>query len=120
KAIQEELGESDPEQAEVAELRGRLEALQLPEVVEKAAMREPARLERLPAVAAEYGVIRTYLDWSATLPWGTTSPDNLDLGHARQVLDEDHFDLEKVKERIIEHLAVSKLRNDPSGLILCF
>ena len=120
KAIQEELGESDPEQAEVAELRERLEALQLPEVVEKAAMRELARLERLPAVAAEYGVIRTYLDWIATLPWGATTTDNLDLGHARQVLDEDHFDLEKVKERIIEHLAVSKLRNDPSGLILCF
>src|SRR4051795_1200928 len=120
KAIQEELGEGDPEQAEMAELRGRLEALDLPEDVEKAAMRELARLERLPAAAAEYGVIRTYLDWIATLPWGITTTDNLDLPHAREVLDEDHYDLEKVKDRIIEHLAVSKLRNDPSGQILCF
>ncbi len=120
KAIQEELGESDPEQAEVAELKERLEALRLPEVVEKAAMRELARLERLPAAAAEYGVIRTYLDWIATLPWGKTTTDNLDLDHARLVLDEDHYDLEKVKDRIVEHLAVSKLRNDPSGQILCF
>jgi ATP-dependent Lon protease len=120
KAIQEELGESDPEQAEVAELRGQLEALPLPDEVRKAAMRELARLERLPAAAAEYGVIRTYLDWIATLPWEKTTPDNLDLDHARQVLDEDHYDLEKVKERIVEHLAVSKLRNDPSGQILCF
>src|SRR5881275_1404508 len=120
KAIQEELGESDPEQAEAAELRERLEALQLPEEVEKAAMRELARLERLPAVAAEYGVIRTYLDWIATLPWGTTTTDNLDLARAREVLDEDHYDLEKVKDRILEHLAVSKLKKDPSGQILCF
>jgi ATP-dependent Lon protease len=120
KAIQQELGEADPEQAEIAELRSRLEALTLPEEVERAALRELSRLERLPPAAAEYGVIRTYLDWIATLPWGVTTPDNLDLEHARTVLDEDHYDLEKVKERIIEHLAVSKLRNDPSGQILCF
>jgi ATP-dependent Lon protease len=120
KAIQEELGEGDPEQAEMAELRGRIEALELPEEVEKAANRELSRLERLPSAAAEYGVIRTYLDWIATLPWGVTTEDNLDLDRAREVLDADHYDLEKVKERIIEHLAVSKLRNDPSGQILCF
>jgi ATP-dependent Lon protease len=120
KAIQEELGESDPEQAEVLELRERLEALALPEEVEKAAARELGRLERLPSAAAEYGVIRTYLDWIATLPWGSTTEDNLDLQRAREVLDADHFDLEKVKDRIVEHLAVSKLRNDPSGQILCF
>ncbi len=120
KAIQEELGEGDPEQAEMAELRERIEALELPEEVEKAAMRELSRLERLPSAAAEYGVIRTYLDWIATLPWGVTTEDNLDLERAREVLDADHYDLEKVKERIIEHLAVSKLRNDPSGQILCF
>jgi ATP-dependent Lon protease len=83
-------------------------------------MRELGRLERLPAAAAEYGVIRTYLDWIATLPWGVTTTDNLDLSHARAVLDEDHYDLEKVKDRIVEHLAVSKLRNDPTGQILCF
>jgi ATP-dependent Lon protease len=120
KAIQEELGEADPEQAEMIELRGRLEELDLPEEVGKAAMRELSRLERLPAAAAEYGVIRTYLDWIATLPWNVTTTDNLDLSRARDVLDEDHYDLDKVKERIIEHLAVSKLRNDPSGQILCF
>jgi ATP-dependent Lon protease len=120
KAIQEELGEGDPEQAEVNELRSRIEALDLPEDVEKAALRELSRLERLPSAAAEYSVIRTYLDWIATLPWGETTTDNLDLVHAREVLDEDHFDLEKVKDRIIEHLAVSKLRHDASGQILCF
>ena len=120
KAIQEELGEGDPEQAEVNELRASIESLDLPEVVEKAAHRELGRLERLPSAAAEYGVIRTYLDWIATLPWGKTTTDNLDLDRAREVLDEDHFDLEKVKERIIEHLAVSKLRHDASGQILCF
>ena len=120
KAIQGELGESDPEQAELAELRERLEALDLPEDIAKAAFRELGRLERLPSAAAEYGVIRTYLDWIVTLPWDVKTTDNLDLVRARGILDEDHYDLEKVKERIIEHLAVSKLRNDPSGQILCF
>ena len=120
KAIQEELGEGDPEQAEANELRERLDALELPEAVQKAADRELARLERLPAAAAEYGVIRTYLDWLATLPWGVTTPDDLDLDRARQILDEDHYDLDKVKERIVEHLAVSKLKQDPAGQILCF
>jgi ATP-dependent Lon protease len=120
KAIQEELGEGDAEQAELTELRDRLAALDLPEDVRKAVDRELARLEKLPSASAEYGVIRTYLDWIATLPWSKTTQDNLDLERARTVLDEDHYDLEKVKERIIEHLAVSKLRNDASGQILCF
>jgi ATP-dependent Lon protease len=120
KAIQDELGEGDADQAEINELRSRLEALELPEDVRKAADRELARLEKLPSAAAEYGVIRTYLDWLVTLPWNQTTDDNLDLEHAREVLDEDHFDLEKVKERILEHLAVSKLKNDLSGPILCF
>jgi ATP-dependent Lon protease len=121
KAIQAELGEADPEQAEVAELRERLQALgTLPDEVEKAAARELQRLERLPQAAAEYGVIRTYLEWILTLPWNTLTDDNLDLVHAREVLDEDHFDLDKVKERIIEYLAVAKLRNEISGQILCF
>ncbi|HEY3576532.1 MAG TPA: endopeptidase La [Gaiellaceae bacterium] len=120
KAIQEELGEGDPEQADANELRERLDALELSEDVRKAADRELARLERLPSAAAEYGVIRTYLDWLATLPWGVTTPDDLDLDRARQILDEDHYDLEKVKERIVEHLAVSKLKQDPAGQILCF
>jgi ATP-dependent Lon protease len=121
KAIQQELGEDDPEQAEIAELRERLAALgELPEEVRKAADRELLRLEKLPTAAAEYGVIRTYLEWILTMPWSTYTEDNLDLEHARKVLDTDHFDLEKVKDRIIEYLAVAKLRNEVSGQILCF
>ena len=120
KAIQEELGEGDPEQAEIRELRERVETADLPEETRKAVDRELARLERLPTAAAEYGVIRTYIDWILSLPWSQTTEDNLDLPHARQVLDEDHFDLEKVKDRIIEYLAVAKLRGDVSGSILCF
>src|SRR5213076_956513 len=120
KAIQEELGEGDAEQAELNELRDRLAALDLPEEVRKAVDRELGRLEKLPPAAAEYGVIRTYIDWIASLPWNQTTVDNLDLVNAKQVLDEDHFDLEKVKERILEHLAVSKLKNETSGPILCF
>jgi ATP-dependent Lon protease len=120
KAIQDELGEGDPEQAEINELRGQLDELELPEDVQKAVTRELSRLEKLPSVAAEYGVIRTYLDWILTLPWNATTPDDLDLDRAQQVLDEDHFDLEKVKERIVEYLAVSRLKNDLSGPILCF
>jgi ATP-dependent Lon protease len=120
KAIQQELGEGDPEQAEVNELRERLEQLELPEEARKGADRELTRLERLPQAAAEYGVIRTYLEWIITLPWNTFTEDNLDLDNARAVLDADHFDLDKVKERIVEHLAVAKLRNQISGQILCF
>ena len=120
KAIQDELGEGDAEQAEVNELRARFDEMDLPEEVRKAVDRELARLEKLPAASAEHGVIRTYLDWLVSLPWGGTTPDKLDLEHARGVLDEDHYDLEKVKERIIEFLAVAKLRNQVSGQILCF
>ena len=120
KAIKEELGEVDDHQAEINELLEQLAAKDLPEHAAKAAAREVNRLERLPPAAAEYGVIRTYLDWILSLPWGAITEDNLDLDHARQILDEDHFDLEKVKERIIEYLAVSKLKNDLSGPILCF
>ncbi|MGZ6580910.1 MAG: endopeptidase La, partial [Gaiellaceae bacterium] len=120
KAIQDELGEGDEQQAELNELREQIEAKQLPEDAKKAADRELARLEKLPPAAAEYGVIRTYLDWILSLPWNETTEDNLDLDHAREILDEDHYDLEKVKERILEYLAVSKLKNDLSGPILCF
>jgi ATP-dependent Lon protease len=120
KAIQEELGEGDAEQAEINDLRQRLEALDLPEEAQKGAQRELARLERLPPAAAEYGIIRTYLEWILTLPWDKTTEDNLDLEQARRILDEDHYDLEKVKERIIEYLAVSKLKHEVSGPILCF
>ena len=120
KAIQEELGETDDQQAELNELREQVGQKDLPEDVEKATLRELKRLEKLPPAAAEYGVIRTYLDWILTLPWREFTEDDLDLEHARQILDEDHFDLEKVKERIIEYLAVSKLKNDLTGPILCF
>src|SRR5213079_3359548 len=94
KAIQEELGEGDPEQAEASELRRRLDEKNLPDDVLKAAERELSRLERLPSAAAEYGVIRTYLDWILALPWTELTDDDLDLERARRVLDEDHFDLE--------------------------
>jgi ATP-dependent Lon protease len=120
KAIQQELGEGDPEQAEMNELREQLESAKLPDDVRKGAERELGRLEKLPPAAAEYGVIRTYLEWILTLPWQVYTDDNLDLDHARAVLDADHFDLEKVKDRIIEYLAVAKLRNEVSGQILCF
>jgi ATP-dependent Lon protease len=121
KAIQEELGEGDPEQAEIKELRDRANEVSLPEEARKAVDRELARLEKLPAASAEYGVIRTYLEWILSLPWDKESQDNLDLEQARKVLDEDHFDLDKVKERILEYLAVSKLKEgDLSGPILCF
>jgi ATP-dependent Lon protease len=120
KAIQQELGEADPEQAEIAELRERLDELTVPAEVQKATERELGRLEKLPPAAAEYGVIRTYLEWILTLPWETFTEDNLDLTHAREVLDADHYDLDKVKDRIIEYLAVAKLRREISGQILCF
>ena len=120
KAIQEELGEGDEQQAELAELREQIEAKNLPDDTRKAVDRELGRLEKLPSASAEYGVIRTYLDWIISLPWDETTEDNLDLAHARKILDEDHYDLEKVKERILEYLAVSKLKNDLSGPILCF
>ncbi|HEY5662301.1 MAG TPA: endopeptidase La [Gaiellaceae bacterium] len=120
KAIQDELGEGDAEQAELNELRERFSQLELPEEVRKTVDRELSRLEKIPSAAAEHGVIRTYLDWLVSLPWNTVTEDNLDLQNARAVLDTDHYDLEKVKERILEHLAVSKLKNDVSGPILCF
>ncbi len=121
KAIQEELGERDPAEAEVEELREQLEQLELPEVVRKQAERELSRLEKLPPASAEHGVIRTWLEWIASLPWNTTTEDNLDLEHARKVLDEDHYDIEKIKERILEFLAVRKLTQEGGGTsILCF
>jgi ATP-dependent Lon protease len=120
KAIQDELGEGDDQQAEIAELRANIEEANLPEEADKAARRELDRLAKLPPAAAEYGVIRTYLEWILSLPWNTVTEDDLDLERARRILDEDHYDLEKVKDRIIEQLAVSKLKADLSGPILCF
>ena len=120
KAIQEELGEADEVQAEVNELRAQLEELDLPEVVRKQVDRELARLERLQPAMAEYGVVRAYLEWIAALPWDKETEDNLDLEHARAVLDEDHYDIEQVKDRILEFLAVRQLKPDARGSILCF
>jgi ATP-dependent Lon protease len=120
KAIQEELGEGDEQQAELNELRERIEQAGLPEEAKKAAERELSRLEKLPPVAAEYGVIRTYLEWLVDLPWSKATEDNLDIAHAREVLDEDHYDLEEVKDRILEYLAVRKLNPESPGPILCF
>jgi len=121
KAIQEELGERDPAEAEVAELREQLEALELPEVVAKQVDRELSRLEKLPPASAEHGVIRTWLEWIASLPWRRSTEDNLDLAHAREVLDADHYDIDRIKDRILEFLAVRKLTHDAGGSsILCF
>jgi ATP-dependent Lon protease len=120
KAIQEELGEVDESQAEAAELRERLEAAGLPEHAWKQAERELQRFERLPAQSVEHGVIRTYLEWVADLPWSKSTEDVLDLGPARKVLDRDHYDMESVKDRILEFLAVRKLKPDARAAILCF
>ena len=120
KAIQEELGETDESEAEVNELREQLDAALLPEHAREAADRELRRLEKLPTQAAEHGVIRTYLEWIASLPWSKATEDDLDLGRSREVLDEDHYDIEKVKDRILEFLAVRKLKPDARSAILCF
>jgi ATP-dependent Lon protease len=120
KAIQDELGEGDEQQLEVNELRERIEAAGLSEQARKAADRELSRLEKLPPAAAEHGVIRTYLEWLVELPWDKETKDNLNIKHARKVLDADHYDLEKIKDRILEYLAVRKLNPDSPGPILCF
>ncbi len=120
RAIQQELGETSEQEAEIAELRARIEELALPDQVDKAAHRELDRLSSISPQSAEYPVIRTYLDWIITLPWSSSSEDNLDIAHVRQILDRDHYDLEKVKDRILEFLAVRKLKADLRGPILCF
>jgi len=120
KAIRDELGEFDESAEEAGELREQLHAIDLPAEVRKQADRELGRLEHLPPAAAEHGVIRTYLEWIASLPWDRATEDRLDLSHARTVLDEDHYDIVQVKERILEFLAVRKLKPDARGSILCF
>ena len=120
KAIQEELGEVDEAQAEVDELRERIEAANLPEHARSQADRELQRFERLPPQSAEHGVIRNYLEWIVDLPWSRSTDDDLDLAEARRVLDRDHYDIHKVKERILEFLAVQKLNPDSGSSILCF
>src|SRR5215469_2649960 len=120
KAIEQELGEKSPDQAEVEELRERLAKAELPEDVRKEAEREMARLEKMPSMQPEHSVIRTWLEYVLELPWIKRSDDNLDLKRARQVLDEDHFGIGKVKDRIIEQLAVLKLNPEAKAPILCF
>jgi ATP-dependent Lon protease len=120
KAIQAELGEFDESALEARELHEQLDDVDLPAEVRKQVDRELRRLEQLPQQAAEHGVIRTYLEWIAMLPWGVSTEDDLDLAHAREVLDADHYDIEQVKDRILEFLAVRKLKPDARGSILCF
>ncbi len=118
--IRRELGESQDEETEVERLRERIEAAGLPEDAEAQAKRELERLEQTPAAAAEHSVIRSYLEWFAELPWSRSSEDVLSVEQARRVLDEDHWGLEKVKERIVEYIAVLSLKKDLRGPILCF
>ncbi len=122
KAIQEELGEKDERQEEIEQYRKKIEEAQMPEEVKKEAEKQLKRLEKMHPDSAEAGVIRTYLDWLVELPWNKRTKDKLDLKRAKKVLDEDHYDLEKVKERILEYLAVQKLKKEKSikGPILCF
>ena len=120
KAIQEELGEGDERAVEIKALKKKIEEAKMPPEAQKEAERELARLENMPPQAAEYTVSRTYLDWLISLPWSVSTTDNLDINAAQKVLDEDHYNLKKVKERILEYLAVRKLKEDMKGPILCF
>ena len=120
KAIQRELGQEDDRTAEVEDLRAKIEAAKLPEEARQEADRELERLQKIPPASAEYTVVRTYLDWLIALPWNVSTTDNLDIDRAARVLDEDHHDLAKVKDRIVEFLAVRKLRPETKSPILCF
>ncbi|HHT9109838.1 MAG TPA: endopeptidase La [Candidatus Brocadiaceae bacterium] len=120
KAIQDELGEGDERSMEMKELTKKIEDAKMPPEAKKEAERELSRLSKMPSASAEYTVSRTYLDLLVALPWSVTTTDRLDIPAARKILDEDHYDLEKVKERILEYLAVRKLKQDMKGPILCF
>jgi len=122
KVIQEELGEKDERKEEIENYKKKIEEAQMPEEVKEEALKQLKRLEKMHPDSAEAGVIRTYLDWLVELPWNKRTKDRLDLKLAQKILDEDHYDLEKIKERIIEYLAVLKLKKDKSmkGPILCF
>ncbi len=119
-AIRKELGEGEDERVDIDALRERLESAQLPEDAHEQATRELERLANTPVASAEHGVIRTYLEWMVDLPWAVESEDRLDIADAKKVLDEDHYDLEKVKDRILEYIAVLRLKRDLKGPILCF
>jgi ATP-dependent Lon protease len=118
--IQKELGEGDEKTAEIAELRAAIDKAGMPEEARQQAEKELRRLERMPEAAAEYGMIRTYLDWLIELPWSKLDPDAIDVAQARRILDEDHYGLPKVKRRILEYLAVRKLNPEGKSPILCF
>jgi ATP-dependent Lon protease len=120
KAIQKELGEGDEQAKEIEELRAKIDGIGMPEAVKKEALRELDRLSKMPVAAAEYTVSRTYLDWLVALPWSKRTEDSIDLKRTKNVLDADHSGLEKVKDRVIEYLAVRKLNPDVKGPILCF
>ena len=120
KAIQKELGEGDEQAKEIDELRAKIDAAGMPEAVKKEALRELDRLSKMPVAAAEYTVSRTYLDWLVALPWAKRTEDSIDLRRTKEVLDADHSGLEKVKDRVLEYLAVRKLNPDVKGPILCF
>jgi ATP-dependent Lon protease len=120
KAIQKELGEGDERTREVEELRQKIEAAGMPEEARKEAYRELDRLSKMPPAAAEYTVSRTYIDWLVSMPWQVETTDQVDMERARAILDEDHEGLEKVKERILEYLAVKKIRREGKDPILCF
>ena len=120
KAIQQELGESDERQSEVAEYKKKIEAANLPDHVKEKALEELTRLEKMPPMVAEAVVVRTYLDWILAVPWTVRTEDRLDIAEARRILDQDHYGLEKPKERVIEYLAVRKLAPQSKGPILCF
>ena len=120
KAIQKELGETDDQTKEAEELREKINAAGMPEAVTKEALRELDRLSRMPVAAAEYTVSRTYLDWMVALPWSGRTKELIDLKRTKEVLDADHSDLKKAKDRIIEYLAVRKLNPDVKGPILCY
>ena len=115
RAIQRELGEEDGGASEVTELRRRIEEARLPEEARREAERELTRLAGLSPASPEHGMVVTYLEWMASLPWSKLAGGAIDIHRARQVLDEDHFDLEKVKDRILEYLAVKKLRQERGG-----
>ncbi|HZP10557.1 endopeptidase La [Methyloceanibacter sp.] len=118
--IQKELGEGEEGQAEIAELREAITKAAMPEEAEKQALKELKRLERMPEASAVHGMVRTYLDWLTELPWSKTSDDRIDIAEARRILDEDHYGLPKVKQRILEYLAVRKLKPEGKSPILCF
>jgi ATP-dependent Lon protease len=120
KAIQKELGEGDDQAKEIDELRAKIDAAGMPDAVKKEALRELDRLSKMPVAAAEYTVSRTYLDWVVALPWSKRTEDSIDLKRTKDVLDADHSGLEKVKDRVLEFLAVRKLNPDVKGPILCF